>query len=396
MLEHMTGYQYHGEPELVAPHPLPPDHGWLIDGGSAPTIAQPPAPAAHWHGHHEEHSGASTLGQSPTTAWHWHGYGEEHGGASTLGQPPATAAHGHGYGEGHGAGSTSSSAPSAANQTLVGSPGGLQIDLLWDPSVAQAPKDFKPAVTEAANYLTTVLSGKDEVINLDVGWGEVGGSPLPANALGESSSNGYLTDYATVEGAVNAPAATNEPTADQFFVTSAEAKALGLVSASSSSVDGSIGFSTLSSTGFSWDYNTATTPIAANQFDLQAIAQHEMTEVMGRIGMEGQTINGSATYTPLDLFNFSGPHALSLAASGGYFSTDAGQSQLGVFNDATLYGGDIADWASALSPTQSGTQGLAPGNYDAFDAFAPSGHAGQVTSSDVSEMLALGYAPQVA
>lgn len=352
MLEHMTGYQYHGEPELTSPYPLPPDHGWLIDGGSA-----------------------STPGHMPSTAGHGHW---------------------HGHDEGHGTGSTSSPASSAANQTLVGSPGGLQIDLLWDPSVAHAPTEFKSAVTDAATHLTTTFSGKDEVIDLNVGWGEVAGSPLQANALAESSSNGYLTNFATVDAAVHAPDATNDPTTDQFFVTSAEAKALGLTSASSSSVDGSIGFSSLSHTGYSWDYDTAATPITANQFDLQAIVQHEMGEVMGRIGMEGQTINGSATYTPLDLFNFSGPHTLELSAGGGYFSNDGGQSELGIFNDATLYGGDIADWASALSLTQSGTQGLTPGNYDAYDAFAMPGHVGQVTSSDVSEMAALGYAPRVA
>src|SRR6185312_2790223 len=178
----------------------------------------------------------------------------------------------------------------------------------------------------------------------------------------------------------------------QFFVTNAEAKALGLVTPTSNSIDGYIGFGTLSRTGYSWDYDTSTSPLGAHQFDLQAVVQHEMTEVMGRIGTEGQIVNGHPTYTPLDLFNFASPNALELSANGGYFSNDGGHTNLGNYNNAFLYGGDIADWASANSPAESGTL-TTPGNeYDAYNAFTAPGYDGVVTNSDMSEMAALGYA----
>jgi len=347
MFEQVHEYQFHGQPVVA----LRPD-GWLFD-----------------HGHITDSSGVSVLGTISGTSGH--------GSGSTL--------------------SPSASSSFASNQTLVGSSTGLRIDLLWDSSVAHAPSSFKPAVTEAATNLASLFPTTNEEINIHVGWGEVAGSPLAANALGESVSNGYLTDYATVTDALQQheqlPSATNEPTTSQFFITSAEAKALGLVNATSNSVDGYIGFGSLSHTGDSWDFSTSKTPIAANQFDLQAVVEHEISEVMGRVGMEGQVINGQPTYTPLDIFNFSStPHTLELSANGGYFSTD-GTTDLGNYNAASASGGDIADWASAKSPAQSGTlPSTAPANtYDSFDAFAAPGYVGQLTSSDLLEMEALGY-----
>jgi hypothetical protein len=60
--------------------------------------------------------------------------------------------------------------------------------------------------------------------------------------------------------------------------SSAQAKDYGLINPTARATDGFVG--------------------------LEAVAWHEISEVMGRIGMEGQHFNGKATYTPLDLFNF--------------------------------------------------------------------------------------------
>lgn len=293
-----------------------------------------------------------------------------------------------GHGEATGVGHSPLPAPShhasaESNDTLVGSPGGLQIHLLWDPSVAEAPSGFKDSVTAAATTLTQLFSN-DEVINLHVGWGEVGGTSLSPTELGASAMNGYFVDYATVADAVHAPAVGNDPTSSEFFVATAEAKALGFTNPISSAVDGSIGF------GSSWSYSTSPAKIGPGQFDLQAVAQHEITEVMGRLGIEGQSVGGVSAYAPLDLFNFSAPGSLELAGNGGYFSTDGGHTNLGAYNNAAVNGGDIADWASIISPAQSGTITGTSG-YDAFDAFMPPGAPGEITSSDIAEMAALGY-----
>jgi hypothetical protein len=293
-------------------------------------------------------------------------------------------------------GSTSSVVPPP---TLIGSSNGLQIDLVWDSSVANAPKGFVQSIIDAAQYFTTLFLNH-EVIKIDVGYGEIAGSPMSPSALGESESYGYLTNYATVTAALSHDgfvfSASNEPTNSQFFLTSAEAKALGLANPTSG-LDGYIGFSTLSGTGYSWNLAASlagsNTGTASNQFDLQSVAFHEISEVMGRIGMDGAFINGKATDTPLDLFKFQSTGLLDLAPNGGYFSNNDGVTHLGTFNNASLNGGDVADWASRTSPTQSHTVGLPSGTnvMDAYDAFIFPGYNGDLSQSDILELAALGY-----
>jgi hypothetical protein len=295
--------------------------------------------------------------------------------------PVIGAATGPGSG-GSGAASTSS----LPAQTLVGSPNGLQFDLIWDPSVANAPRGFMQAVVDAAKLYASVFSNK-AVIAIDVGFGEIGGSSLAPGDLGESASVAYGFDYPTVTSVLSGDGfrftAANEPTASTLVVTSAEAKAMGLVDPVAG-LDGFIGFGDLSGTGFSW--NTRGTGIGPTQFDLQAVAEHEISEVMGRLGFEDAT---DGLFTPLDLYNYQSPGVLSLSPGGGYFSVNDGKSSLGNFNNAGI--GDIGDWASLTSITQSGTLGLAPGSFDAYDAFAYPGVNGQVSLSDIIEDAALGY-----
>jgi len=155
----------------------------------------------------------------------------------------------------------------------------------------------------------------------------------------------------------------------------------------------------LSGTGYSW--NLAHTPTGQNtgtgpsQLDLQSAALHEISEVLGRIGIEGtiSVIDPNnipiPIYTPLDLFNFAGTGNLALSPSGGYFSTDNGHTNLGWFNNNPY--GDIGDWASDQTPFQAGTHGLPTGSEDAFAAFAYPGFNGDISTSDLQEMAALGY-----
>lgn len=72
------------------------------------------------------------------------------------------------------------------------------------------------------------------------------------------------------------------------------------------------------SNSFRWQLpSRSNTGPAANQFDLQTVALHEISEVMGRIGMEGAIINGKTTDTPLDLFNYHSNGVLELSSNGG-------------------------------------------------------------------------------
>ena len=285
--------------------------------------------------------------------------------------------------------------------TLVAASGGdLDIRLVWDASVANAPKGFTTAVIQAAQLYVNDFAASNRgvgvaVININVGYGEIAGSAMAAKALGESESYGYLTNYATVTHAL-APkgytfSAANEPTKAQFFVTSAEAKAIGLESPAATAGDGFIGFSTLAGTGYSWNFTsvvgTSHTGTGTNAFDFEGTVWHEISEVMGRIGMQGQIFNKLPTYTPVDLFDFKSPGQLALNGNGGYFSLDNGTTSLGRYNNANANGGDITDWASPTSSTLL----LPKGTQDAFNAFAYPGVNGGVSGSDLAAVAALGY-----
>ena len=261
--------------------------------------------------------------------------------------------------------------------TVVGSSTGLQFDLIWDSSVASAPTGFTGAVIAAAQTLAADFTTR-EVVNIHVGYNEIAGSALGSGALGESESYGYLVSGATAMSALAAKGdsfpASNEPASAQFFLTSAETKALGFISATSTSLDGYVGFSG----AYPMSYATSGS-IASNQFSLYSIAEHEITEVMGRTGLENTyRYNGQTSYTPLDLFNYSKPGTLELSANGGYFSLDDGVTNLGTFNDAKVNGGDIADWSSIVTN-------------DSFDAFTSPGTIDAMTHNDLLTVAALGY-----
>ena len=316
------------------------------------------------------------------------------------------AAH-HGSGSGSGSGSSSGSGSGSSGSTpapTTVSSGNLKIDLVWDSSVANAPTGFTADVIAAATYYVTNLgaaksAGGSVELFIAVGWGEIDGASLASNALGESESYGYTTTYSAVTSALEKDGysflAKNEPTTAQFFVTSSQAKELGLISGtsggtSSSLVDGFVGFSTLGgTTGYNWNFSTSQT--TSSQFYFEGVVLHEISEVMGRVEMEGGTvINGKATYTPLDLFNYSAQGVLELSNKGGYFSTNNGETPQGYYNSASLYSGDIADWQSYTGVNASGT--TATNVADAYDAFLSPGYNAIVSADDLLEDAALGYA----
>ena len=340
---------------------------------------------------HDDLSGFGALGN----AYGHDGLGREYTLTESGQLSPTSAAGGHGGASG---GSTFGHTP-PPTPTPVNS-GKLTLDLVWDASVASAPSWFKPAVVADAQVLVNDLgltTTRAVTVYIDVGWGEIAGQGMSSSALGESETNGYLVSDATLTslltghgdtlGGSNAPSPTT-----QFFLPTGEAKALGLAgvaAGSPSSPDGYVGFSTLGK-GYSW--STSGTPTSM-QYSFAGVVWHELTEAMGRISMEGlQTFQGHKTYTPLDLFDYSltTPGALSLSNAGGYFSSNGGGAPSGVFNNAKAYSGDIADWASYNSPTDSQTS-TAPGHEDAFNAFGYLGLVDDLTTEDIAVMVALGY-----
>jgi hypothetical protein len=225
-------------------------------------------------------------------------------------------------------------------------------------------------------------------VNVNVSWGSVAGQALPSTAVGSSVDNlyGYFT-YAQVKSylsnfaaanpsdtalaaAVKAMPATAPAGPSKYLIPSSEAKALGLISATQSGVDGSIGFAGSSS---GYDFNPAD-GITAGAFDFQAVAGHELAEVLGRIG--GISSTSPTWRTPLDLFRYSKPGTIDYGYNdAAYFSVNGEVTSLKAFNN--VGSGDRTDWAS--------------GTYDISNAFISPGHAYNLTAADLTALDVLGW-----
>lgn len=259
----------------------------------------------------------------------------------------------------------------------------MQFNITWDASVGRAPAAFKSVVLDVANFFAANFTD-NTTVNLDVGYGEVGGTHLSRSALGASQTYLTTTSYDQIkqslaadqsttadQSAVASLSATDPLHAGQYWLTTANAKALGLTSGSS--VDGYIGFS--SSAKF--DFNRAD-GISAGSYDFYAVVAHEISEVMGRQLLAGSTLGGVAkSFEALDLFHYAAPATWDLSGSTpGYLSVDGGATKIKDFN--TNSSGDFGDWAASSTP-------------DAFDAFATTGKVAQISEADLQALDVIGW-----
>src|SRR5581483_11666439 len=152
------------------------------------------------------------------------------------------------------------SPPAAAATQSAG--GGLTINLIPDSTVASAPSGFAAAMQSAAALLEQAFS--DAItLNIRYGWGSydnvvdpslTGSSGAYAGAL-----NGDLTPYATVKSWLAADSTSTQdasaisslpandsffPNSNDFFVASAQEKALGQFTGNGSDLDGAMAFGT--------------------------------------------------------------------------------------------------------------------------------------------------------
>ena len=162
------------------------------------------------------------------------------------------------------------------------------------------------------------------------------------------------------------------PVSGNFYLSTAEAKALG-ISGASSSVDGYAGFSST----HSFAYNDSS-GVPSGQYDFFGVVAHEFSEIMGRTMMVGESLGGPS-YEPLDLFHYSAPGVRDFSGTtAGYLSANGGVTDLGNFN--TNSSGDFGDWAGSV------------GN-NSYLAFTGSGAVNPVTANDLTEMNLLGWDP---
>jgi len=228
----------------------------------------------------------------------------------------------------------------------------MKIDFVYDASVANAPDGFTTALAAAASYLDSLITNPI-TITIQVGWGENNGSPIPAGNLAtggpvsgaglsysalKSQLSGAATSQADQSVAANLPA--SDPTGGgQFYVSSSQQKAWGLLSPTAPGTDGSVGFS--SSYAFSFDPNARAQP---GLYDFIGIAEHEITHAMGRFaGLQ----YASGWYSPMDLVRYAASGQLALSeGQASYFSIDGGQTSLLPFDSSPA--GDAGDWAASV------------------------------------------------
>jgi hypothetical protein len=164
-----------------------------------------------------------------------------------------------------------------------------------------------------------------------------------------------------------------DPTGSQsWYVPYPEARILGLRTNNDGIEDGEISFST--NVSYTFDPNNRS---VVGKFDFIGVAQHELSEILGRANAG---LDGGLGFVPYDLFRFtnSGARSLTIAATtNAYFSLDNGATALRFFYTNHL-AGDIQDWKTTNTP-------------DSFDAFVTSGHINPISTVDITAMDVLGY-----
>ena len=264
----------------------------------------------------------------------------------------------------------------------------MQINIIYDPSVAIAPAGFTTAITDAVNYLDKLFTNPIS-ITIDVGYGEVNGLQLASNALGESYYPvGELETFSAVVSALkadNAPGASTLPSNSPFpanytlYLSPAEAKALWLpITVPDGGIGGYVGFSSVPNT---FSYANGTTPPASEYYFI-GVVEHEITEIMGRVSLLADL---TPDYSVIDLFRYLSSGVRDTAAGGinstAYFSVNNGLTNLGSWNNDPN-NGDLADWYPS---------GPAPGGNDAFNDYSNPGVMNIFSANDITLMRALGW-----
>jgi hypothetical protein len=275
----------------------------------------------------------------------------------------------------------------------------LTFNVSYDSSVTSLTNAAQ--VEAAFNYATAVITNtftNQITIYLGVYWGATG--PFTNGVgLGSSSANlvgtnagDYLFSYAEITNALHslrnsaddsnsvASLTANDPLGtNQWWLPMAEARALRCfpatgtnnTSAGWTGLDGEVGFG-------NYTYTFSPTNRAVpGAYDFIAVAEHEITEVMGRTA--GLNRFGDGLYLPFDLFRYTNSSGRSTNVNnlGVYFSVNKGTTALKMFYTNENFG-DIQDWLGSSQP-------------DAYDAFAPTGSSGMLSPADFTALDVLGY-----
>jgi len=256
------------------------------------------------------------------------------------------------------------------------------LNITFGTDVANAPPEFKTAVAAVQQFFEASFTNP-VTVNIQVDYGHLGHDLLGQSSYGLNTYSFSQITAALTQNSKSAddasaiaslPATDPIPGTHHYVMTPAEAKALGLLGATTT-LDGTATFS--STAPFDYDRSDG---ITAGQYDFQGTVAHEFSEIMGRelnaIGNEVQTGEANGYYL-YDLFKFTAEGARSfVGTTPGYVSFDNGVTNLNDFNSDP--DDDFGDWAQSAGD-------------DSFLAFSGTGVVNAVTPTDLRVMDVLGW-----
>jgi hypothetical protein len=298
--------------------------------------------------------------------------------------------------------------------------GSITINPTFDTSIATDPgaAGIESAIHGAINAIEGAITSPNN-LTVSIYFTEMGGG------LGESLTTEYLPNYFQYYNALaaiaNQPnqvtalaslgtapssASSGNPVNNNtgVVITSAEGRNLGFGTAGgitpNTDIDDAGGGGTFDA---EIALNTSITfppqPDNNSNYGLQAVANHEIDEVLG-IGGTGSTLNGTGSLTgpvgDLDLYRYSASGVRSYSNTNttvplSYFSIDGGATVLSYFTQTT--GADFADWFSnCTSATLCQPDGLPDGfSPQLQDAFGEPGTNPALGPNEITAFNSIGY-----
>ncbi len=226
----------------------------------------------------------------------------------------------------------------------------LVINATFDPSYTATQQ----AVVNTAISMFESMVTDNVTVNINFGLDSgLGSSNQYMYGVSYSSFYNALTADSTSANDATAISSLSTGTVDaatgigSVWVTSAQCAALGM-SCGASTIGGNIGIN------LSLVDDDRSDGITAGLYDMQAVVEHEIDEILG-IGGPSSTVGSTYMGTYLgseDLFRYdaAGNRTYTTAGDDAYFSIDGGATDLARFNNDGL--GDYADWHTGCTSVQ--------------------------------------------